>query len=316
MRGNGRWAARRGLPRAAGHRAGADAVRRIVEAAPDQGVAALTLFAFSADNWKRPASEVAALMRLFARHLHTETPRLLENGVRLDVVGRRDRLPAPLVTAIRDAERATARGTRLRLRLAVDYSARAAIADRRILPDVDLLIRTGGEQRLSDFLLWECAYAELYFTEIMWPDFAAADLADALRAFHARQRRVRRAAGSAARPRRLGVRAECSRRRLERVVRRLAAHGPRRAVERAADRWRPPTRARRDRRRAARLPAADRVRRPVRRRRPGIPQRGRDRPARRLQRRRVTRGAHRNLDGPHRRLLLGRADPKGAASRR
>src|SRR5947207_3016377 len=180
MDGNGRWAARRGLPRAAGHRAGADAVRRIVEAAPDQGVAALTLFAFSADNWKRPASEVAALMRLFARHLHTETPRLLENGVRLDVVGRRDRLPAPLLAAIRDAERATARGTRLRLRLAVDYSARAAIADRRLLPDVDLLIRTGGEQRLSDFLLWECAYAELYFTEIMWPDFTAADLADAL----------------------------------------------------------------------------------------------------------------------------------------
>jgi len=189
MDGNGRWAARRGLPRAAGHRAGADAVRRIVEAAPDQGVAALTLFAFSADNWKRPASEVAALMRLFARHLHTETPRLVENGVRLEVVGRRDRLPAPLVTAIRAAERATAAGTRLRLRLAVDYSARAAIADRHILPDVDLLIRTGGEQRLSDFLLWECAYAELYFSEIMWPDFTVADLADALRAFHARQRR-------------------------------------------------------------------------------------------------------------------------------
>jgi undecaprenyl diphosphate synthase len=189
MDGNGRWAARRGLPRAAGHRAGADAVRRIVEAAPDQGVTALTLFAFSADNWKRPASEVAALMRLFARHLRTETPRLLENAVRLEVVGRRDRLPAPLVAAIRAAEHATAAGTRLRLRLAVDYSARAAIADRHILPDVDLLIRTGGEQRLSDFLLWECAYAELYFTEIMWPDFAATDLADALRAFHARQRR-------------------------------------------------------------------------------------------------------------------------------
>src|SRR5256885_6794039 len=195
MDGNGRGAARGGLRRAAGHRAGADAVRRIVEAAPDQGVAALTLFAFSADNWKRPASEVAALMRLFARHLRTETPRLLENGVRLDVVGRRDRLPAPLVTAIRDAERARARGTRLGLRLAVDSSARAAIADRRILPDVDLLIRTGGEQRLSDFLLWECAYAELYFTEIMWPDFGAADLADALRAFHARQRRVGGGAG-------------------------------------------------------------------------------------------------------------------------
>src|SRR2546425_2969731 len=161
MDGNGRWAARRGLPRAAGHRAGADAVRRVVEAGPDSGVAALTLFAFSSDNWKRPPGEVAALMRLFARYLRSETPRLLQNRVRLDVIGRRDRLPAPLVTAIRAAELATAAGTALRLRLAVDYSARAAIAAGETLPDVDLLIRTGGEQRLSDFLLWECAYAEL-----------------------------------------------------------------------------------------------------------------------------------------------------------
>src|SRR5437773_5317027 len=138
-------------------------------------------------------------MRLFARHLQTETPRLLESGVRFDVVGRHDRLPAPLVAAIRAAERATAAGTRLRLRLAVDYSARAAIADRHILPDVDRLIRTGGEQRLSDFLLWECAYAELYFTEIMWPDFAPADLAAAIEEFRARERRFgtlpKRAAG-------------------------------------------------------------------------------------------------------------------------
>src|SRR5881628_942871 len=125
MDGNGRWAARRSLPRAAGHRAGADAVRRVVEAAPDAGVAALTLFAFSSDNWKRPPAELAA-----------------------------------------------GAGTALRLRLAVDYSARAAIAAGETLPDVDLLIRTGGEQRLSDFLLWECAYAELYFTETMWPDFS------------------------------------------------------------------------------------------------------------------------------------------------
>ena len=189
MDGNGRWAARRSLPRAAGHRAGADAVRRVVEAAPDAGVAALTLFAFSSDNWKRPPGEVAALMRLFARYLRSETPRLLQNRVRLDVIGRRDRLPAPLVTATRAAELATAAGTALRLRLAVDYSARAAIAAGETLPDVDLLIRTGGEQRLSDFLLWECAYAELYFTETMWPDFSAADLTDALRAFHSRQRR-------------------------------------------------------------------------------------------------------------------------------
>ena len=189
MDGNGRWAARRGLPRVAGHRAGAAAVRRVVEAAPDQGVAALTLYAFSADNWKRPAGEVAALMRLFARHLRTETPRLLENGVRLEVVGRRDRLPAPLVDGIAAAERATARGKRLVLRLGVDYSARWAIQTGLILPDVDLLIRTGGEQRLSDFLLWECAYAELCFLDTMWPDFAAADLARAVAEFRTRERR-------------------------------------------------------------------------------------------------------------------------------
>ncbi len=189
MDGNGRWATRRGLPRAAGHRAGAQAVRRVVEAAPDLGLRALTLYAFSADNWSRPPSEVAALLRLFARHLRTETPRLATHAVRLSVVGRRDRLPAPLVAAIEAAERATADGGRLHLRLAIDYSARAAIRAGAILPDVDLLIRTGGEQRLSDFLLWECAYAELWFTDRMWPDFAGADLAAALADFQARERR-------------------------------------------------------------------------------------------------------------------------------
>ena len=189
MDGNGRWAARRGLPRVAGHRAGAAAVRRAGEAAPDQGIAALTLYAFSSDNWKRPPAEVAALMRLFARHLRTETPRLIENGVRLEVVGRRDRLPAPLVAGVAAAERATAQGTRLTLRLAIDYSARWAIRTGAILPDVDLLIRTGGEQRLSDFLLWECAYAELYFVDTMWPDFGAADLARAVAEFRTRERR-------------------------------------------------------------------------------------------------------------------------------
>src|ERR671923_2137007 len=189
MDGNGRWATRRGLPRVAGHRAGAEAVRRTVEAAPGLGVAALTLYAFSADNWKRPTGEVAALMRLFARYLRTETPRLVENGVRLEVVGRRDRLPAPLVAGIAAAERATARGQRLVLRLAVDYSARWAIHAGVILQDVDLLIRTGGEQRLSDFLLWEAAYAELYFTDTMWPDFSPADLARAVGDFRTRQRR-------------------------------------------------------------------------------------------------------------------------------
>src|SRR5437764_4682015 len=189
MDGNGRWASRRGLPRVAGHRAGAATVRRVVEAAPDQGIAALTLYAFSADNWKRPPGEVAALMRLFARHLRTETPRLLENGVRLEVVGRRDRLPVPLVASIAAAERATARAARLVLRLGVDCAARWAIGAGVILPDVDLLIRTGGEQRPSDFLLWEAAYAELYFTDTMWPDFGAAQLAAAVAEFHARERR-------------------------------------------------------------------------------------------------------------------------------
>jgi undecaprenyl diphosphate synthase len=189
MDGNGRWATRRGLPRVAGHRAGAEAVRRSVEAAPGLGIAALTLYAFSSDNWKRPPGEVSALMRLFARYLRTETPRLSDNGVRLELVGRRDRLPSPLVAAIDAAERATAGGTRLRLRLAVDYSSRWAIRAGALLPDVDLLIRTGGEQRLSDFLLWECAYAELYFSDTMWPDFGTADLGAAVAEFRARERR-------------------------------------------------------------------------------------------------------------------------------
>jgi undecaprenyl diphosphate synthase len=189
MDGNGRWATRRSLPRAAGHRAGAEAVRRVVEAAPGLGARALTLFAFSADNWKRPPGEVAALMRLFARYLRTETPKLIEHGVRLELVGRRDRLPAPLVAGAAAAERATRAGAELHLRLAVDYSARWAIAAGVLLPDVDLLIRTGGERRLSDFLLWESAYAELVFTDVMWPDFTTADLAAAIAEFHARQRR-------------------------------------------------------------------------------------------------------------------------------
>jgi len=189
MDGNGRWASRRGLSRGAGHRVGAEAVRRVVEAAPDLGIGALTLFAFSADNWKRPAGEVSTLMRLFARHLRTETPRCVQNGVALRVVGRRDRLPGPLVDTIERSEAATAAGQRLELRLAVDYSARAAIERGQLLPDVDLVIRTGGEQRLSDFLLWESAYAELYFTATMWPDFGADDLSAALTWFQARERR-------------------------------------------------------------------------------------------------------------------------------
>ena len=211
MDGNGRWAEARGWPREAGHRAGADAVRRTVEAAPKLGVRTLTLYAFSSDNWKRPAREVSALMRLFRIYLGRETGRCVENGVRLSVIGRRDRLPALLVPFIEQGERSTAGGANLHLRLAVDYSSREAIlraagrlrggraATReefaRLLneaapaPDVDLLIRSGGEQRLSDFLLWECAYAELHFTPCMWPDFAAGDLEAALADYHRRQRR-------------------------------------------------------------------------------------------------------------------------------
>jgi undecaprenyl diphosphate synthase len=206
MDGNGRWALARGLPRLAGHRAGADALRRTVEAAPDLGIGVLTLFAFSSDNWRRPPEEVAGLMQLLAEHLRSETSRCLENGVRIEVIGRRDRLGGELPAAIAQAESATAAGTKLHLRIAVDYSGRDAIAEavrhaahaglvcrecleEQLGPPVDLLIRTGGEQRLSDFLLWECAYAELIFSRRMWPDFDAADLEAAVRQFHSRQRR-------------------------------------------------------------------------------------------------------------------------------
>jgi undecaprenyl diphosphate synthase len=215
MDGNGRWATGRARPREFGHRAGAKAVRRVVEAAPDLGVGTLTLYAFSSDNWRRPRTEVRALMSLFRRYLRTELASLVENGVRLQVVGRRDRLAPDLIRAIEAAEEATTRGHRLLLRLAVDYSSRHALLqaarahgnggpvdagefadllgramhEPHPAPDVDLLIRTGGEQRLSDFLLWECAYAELLFLPRMWPDFDAHDLAAAVRDFRGRERR-------------------------------------------------------------------------------------------------------------------------------
>jgi undecaprenyl diphosphate synthase len=216
MDGNGRWAQRLGLPRLAGHRAGAEALRGIVEAAPLHGVGTLTAYAFSSDNWKRPQDEVDGLMSLLAWYLEEETPHLTENGVRLSVIGRRDRLPEVLLDAIARAEHATRSGARLHFRLAVDYSARESIlratqmaggtnvtserfeellghslsgkASGKAQP-VDLLIRTGGEQRLSDFLLWECAYAELKFTRRMWPEFRAADLRQAVAEFHRRERR-------------------------------------------------------------------------------------------------------------------------------
>ena len=213
MDGNGRWARARGLPRIAGHRRGALSVRRVVEAAPGLGVTTLTLYAFSADNWKRPEAEVSTLMDLLESYLEREAARCVENGVRLSVIGRRDRLRPRLLAAMERAEAVTSRGAKLHLRLAVDYSARAAIltaasrgtahltpqAFSRLLnraihsvppaPDVDLLIRTSGEQRLSDFLLWESAYAELIFTDCQWPDFGERDLERAVIQYHRRERR-------------------------------------------------------------------------------------------------------------------------------
>ena len=225
MDGNGRWATRRGLPRAAGHRAGVDAVRRVVESAPDLGIGTLTLFAFSAANWRRPPEEVAALMRLLRVYMRAETRRFVESGARLSVIGRRDRLRPRLMREIESAERATASGRRLHVRIALDYSSRESIAraaarcaaespqalDRFALlvsqsaggdaetTDVDLLIRTGGEQRLSDFLLWECAFAELWFTERMWPEFRVEDLQAAVLEFHRRERRFGGLGGAAPR---------------------------------------------------------------------------------------------------------------------
>ena len=211
MDGNGRWATRRQLSRLRGHEAGVEAIRRVVEAAPKQGVGTLTLYAFSSDNWQRPKTEVSALMALLRFYLASEVESLVRNGVRLSVIGRRDRLPDGLSDAIGRAEAATASGDVLHLRIAVDYSARDAILKAAAkaagmgnltretfsqlvtgepeLRDVDLVIRTSGEKRLSDFLLWESAYAELHFTETMWPDFEAQDLAEALTSFHRRERR-------------------------------------------------------------------------------------------------------------------------------
>ena len=187
--GNGRWARERNRPRLLGHRAGARAVRQAVKAAPALGIRTLSLYAFSADNWKRPAAEVAGLMALLGEFIARETAPLAAQGVRLAFIGRRDRLAPALMEALAEAEAATAAGTRLELRIALDYSAREAIERGEVGPDVDLLIRTGGEQRLSDFLLWECAYAELLFVPQYWPDFSGEDLAAAVIEFARRDRR-------------------------------------------------------------------------------------------------------------------------------
>jgi undecaprenyl diphosphate synthase len=215
MDGNGRWATHRGLPRVAGHRAGVAAVRRAVEHAPNLGIRVLTLYAFSSDNWARPAQEVQSIFWIIRAFLRLECERLCQQGVRLEVIGRRDRIPAPLLREIERTESATASGKTLLLRIAVDYSSRTSIAQaaaslissvagpidsermRTIIThnltsgcgEVDLLMRTGGEKRLSDYLLWESAYAELAFTDRMWPDFDGQDLETAVNDFKHRERR-------------------------------------------------------------------------------------------------------------------------------
>jgi undecaprenyl diphosphate synthase len=210
--GNGRWATSRGLPRTAGHRAGAEAARRIIQCAPHLGIHTLTLFALSSANWKRPTAEIAGILRVLLEYLLAETSHCLDEGIRLSIIGRRDRLPAPLREAIADAVALTAKGKTLHLRLAVDYSARHAIYQAaskfykvtnlssesfsEVLSEVqhggstevDLLIRTGGEQRISDFLLWECAFAEFVFLSKRWPDFTPADLRNAVAEFERRER--------------------------------------------------------------------------------------------------------------------------------
>jgi undecaprenyl diphosphate synthase len=228
MDGNGRWASGRGLPRVAGHRAGVASVREVIEHAPELGIGRLTLYAFSSDNWSRPASEVQSIFWLMRAYLRLETDRLRQRGVQLQAIGRRDRIPPPLLRELEKAELTTSAGSLLNVRVAVDYSSREAIArtvavvkntvsgDVADSPDffrgvltkvltaqsgnVDLLIRTGGEKRLSDFLLWESAYAELYFTDRMWPDFGALDLEAALGEFNRRQRRFGGLPGPAGQP--------------------------------------------------------------------------------------------------------------------
>lgn len=219
MDGNGRWAARRHLPRTAGHRAGAKAVDAVVSAAARHGIDTLTLYAFSSDNWNRPPAEVSALFTLFRRHLLTQTQRCLEQSIRINVIGRRDRLGDGLRRLIERSEQATAHCPGMHLRIAIDYSSQHSLLEacRRLqgegdfdkarfvkclgqvdhaatpAPEVDLLIRTAGEKRLSDFLLWECAYAELHFVDCLWPDFNEQTFAEALAEFARRERRFGRA---------------------------------------------------------------------------------------------------------------------------
>ena len=212
--GNGRWASKRGLPPAAGHRAGARTVRKVVEAAIDLGVHDLSIFAFSTENWSRPQDEVNALMEIFAETIERELPDLVEEGVRVRFIGRRDRTPISLQHRMAAMEDRTALNARINLWVAIDYGGRAELveATRRIvesgveasdidenvfaghlyapdMPDPDLLIRTSGELRVSNFLLWQLAYTELVFVDALWPDFDARDLRAALAEYAKRRRR-------------------------------------------------------------------------------------------------------------------------------
>ena len=218
MDGNGRWAVRRHLPRVAGHRAGMEAVRRAVEACGDLGVEVLTLYAFSAENWRRPKAEVDTLMDLLTEFIEQETPRLAANGIRVKILGRRSELPPVIQAGLQQVEARTDANRRLQLNLALNYGARQEIVDavRAIargvvrgaydadaideqlvsdhlytagLPDPDLLIRTSGELRLSNFLLWQASYSEFYVTPTLWPDFSKADLQSAIDAYRQRDRR-------------------------------------------------------------------------------------------------------------------------------
>jgi undecaprenyl diphosphate synthase len=218
MDGNRRWAQRRGLPVALGHKAGAEAARRTVEAAAELGISWLTLFAFSSENWRRPVEEVSALTGLLRLYLRSEVANLVREGVRLRIIGHYDRFGPEMARAIRAAEAATAGGTRLNLNVALSYGARdeildavraaaAAIAEGRLdpgaldearfggllqtagVPDPDLIVRTSGEQRLSNFMLWQAAYAEFVFQDALWPDYGAEQLAQAVADFRRRERR-------------------------------------------------------------------------------------------------------------------------------
>jgi undecaprenyl diphosphate synthase len=218
MDGNGRWAKARGLPRTAGHRKGVEAVRRTVEAARELGIPYLTMFGFSSENWRRPEGEVFDLMQLLRFYLRSEIAELHKNGVRLRVIGDRAKLSGDIVTMIEKAEELTRNNTELNLIIALSYGARQEIVEAtrqmvrdalegrlspeeiteesfsarlltRDVPDPDLLVRTSGEQRISNFLLWQSAYTELVFVDTLWPDFTKRDLEDAIREFNRRDRR-------------------------------------------------------------------------------------------------------------------------------